>query len=867
MKKTIKKLFLLAVAGVIAVSAAACDKEVLPVEPVVDWANVGAYTPTNFQTDKLAQGAKSYVAESYEKRTEILGLLEKYAAEHFLTGMTMYENGGYVMYHDSVVKGTNKYIAGYGFGILSEGSLSADLEGEEVAAWKRYLHSYQTDDPKTVQYMNDKGSVVGDLQSYLGSSYWTTKMNTTKDGYDWVGATSLSARPEPVGEVNNGLASTYRLEVVVNSDSFKYGTTTENSVLAKYNDQKVQLEDYITPYKVYYTQAYAMARGSENLDGAGSIKGSAEYYSKSKDGYNAEAWENIGIKAYVDEETGKSYLEFEFNIPCNTFYAMYYLSSSMFTPVPAEFIQDLGALTDSSLSTDQAKFDAGVKVWGNMNDKGTALSVKDTWLSSGPYMIEHWELDKQIVFKRNPGYQVEGPDRYKIAGVHYNILAAAKSDTLAAFNEFMANKLHSVSLPKDKLQEYKSDPRTTTTIGSTTYKLNYNTCTPEYWLYLFGEEGVIDRTAPADYWQLEPAMSNANFVNGLSYAFDRATLAETIGRTPSTNYFGSGYLSNPEDGIVYNNTQEHKNAVEAANKNTNYGYNLEYARASFKQACEELIAAGYYKEGDTLTVEIAWQTQSDIDDFGDAIAKNWEDAFNSCEGGLKLKVKHWVGQEWSDVYYEKMMKGQFDIGFGSISGNSLNPLNFLEVLKSDNSSGFTLNWGTDTSVISEDLFFDNVYWSFDGLWQAADTGAYFVDGVVQAAFDAEMVIEAPTANEDGTITAKIPVYITEADNLSVSVNSAVIFGYFNVDGKNKYAEVKGVSCEVVTETVGEGEEAKEVTYVVATFDAETAKKFAGVSVNELGYLGIDIYYTQTTCGIGVDSLTSSYFVWPAADAE
>ena len=858
MKKTLRKFFLLAVAGVLALSAAACDEEVLPVEPTVDWANVGEYAPTHYETDKVANGAYSYVAASYEERTKILGLLEKYATSHFLTGMTMYENGGYVMYNDGIVKGTNNYIAGYGFGILSEGSINADLEGEENAAWKRYLHSYQTDDPKTVQYMNDKGSVVGDLQSYLGSSYWTTQMNSTKDGYEWVAATAKDARPVALNADDNGLATKYRLEVTVNSDEFRYGTATQNETLARYNGQHVKLEDYITPYKVYYTKAYAMARGNENLDGAGSIKGSAEYYEKSANGFNAQAWENIGIKAV--EEGGKSYLEFEFNIPCNTFYAMYYLSSSMFTPVPAEFIQDLGVLSAGDKGSAQANFDNGVAIWGNMNDKGTKLGLIDTYLSSGPYLVEHWESDKQIVFSRNEGYAVEGPNRYKIAGVHFNILAAAKSDPLAVFNEFMVNKLHSVALPKDKLQEYKSDPRTTTTVGDSTFKLNYNTCSPEYWLYLFGENGAISETAPSDYWQLEPAMSNANFVNGLSYAFDRATLAETIGRTPSTNYFGSSYLSNPEEGIMFNDTQEHKDAVNALNANTNYGYNLEYARASFKKACEELIAAGYYKAGDTLTVEIAWQTTSDIDDFGDAIAKNWEDAFNSCEGGLKLKVKHWVGQQWSDVYYEKMMKGQFDIGFGSISGNTLNPLNFLEVLKSDNSSGFTLNWGSDTSVISKDLFYDGVYWSFDGLWQAADTGAYFVDGVVQSAFTVQQVIDAPVANEDGTLTVKMPVSIAVAEGLNVEVKNVVIYGYIGKLADDAYAESDAVSFEVVTE--GEGEEAQ--TYVVANFSAEDYTKFSG-AVNELGYLGFDIYYTQTTCGVGSDSYTSVYFTWPTAE--
>ena len=77
-----------------------------------------------------------------------------------------------------------------------------------------------------------------------------------------------------------------------------------------------------------------MARGNENLTGSGSIKGAAVYYNASQKGFDAEAWKNIGIKTKV--ENGKSYLEFTFNNPCNTFYAMYYLSSSMFAPVPED---------------------------------------------------------------------------------------------------------------------------------------------------------------------------------------------------------------------------------------------------------------------------------------------------------------------------------------------------------------------------------------------------------------------------------------------------------------------------------------------------------------------------------------------------
>ena len=117
------------------------------------------------------------VSFKYRKNTEEGKVEEKYAVKNNLTGLTLFDNGGFVMYHDSVVKGTNTYIPGYGFGILSEGSLSAPMTTENNAAWQYYYHSISASDPKTINYMNDKGSEVGDLVGYTSSAYWGTKMN------------------------------------------------------------------------------------------------------------------------------------------------------------------------------------------------------------------------------------------------------------------------------------------------------------------------------------------------------------------------------------------------------------------------------------------------------------------------------------------------------------------------------------------------------------------------------------------------------------------------------------------------------------------------------------------------------------------
>ena len=722
-----------------------------------------------------ADGAKSYVYEDGDTKTNILAALEKYAVESKLTGLTLYGDGGYVLYNPDVVKPVNQYVPGFGFGILSSGSLKADLAGETKAEWKRYYHSFETSDPGSLNYMDDKGAVVGDLIGYVADGYFATYLNDEGNGYDWVGSLAKVDRPIAVNENSTThLATQFKFPVKVGSE-LKYSTMS--SKYSKYNNREVVLQDYITPYQIYYTQAYGLERSAENLDGSGSLRGAQAIYDATKEGFNQDAWDAFpGVKAF--EEGGQAYLQFEFNQPCTAFYAMYYLSSSMFAPVPLDFIKEIGG----------GNLAEGVATWGKSNEAGD-LSPKDHWLSTGPYVVEAWDKNQQIVFKRNPNW--DDGEHYKIEGVHFNILSAAGQDPEAALKEFEANKIHACGIPSTKLKDYINDPRATTTADSSTYKLNLNTCDEFTWESLFGVNGSVMQTPKSQYWKVEPAMHNKDFVDGLSFALNRKELAESLGRTATANYFGSAYMSDPESGIAYNSTQAHKDAVsslvgEAAGTDE-FGYSLEAAKKSFKKAAEQLIADGVYKRGDTIEIEIAWQTNAQISTTHDPIKKYYEDAFNTADNPLKLSVKSWVGAVWSDVYYVKMMTGQFDIGFGSISGNTYNPLNFLEVLKSDNSSGFTLNWGLDTNSVDGKLVYDNQVWSFDALWTAADQGAYVVQGQ-NSALDFTAFVEDYAFNADGDLEVSVIAHLENIDNNILTFFAGLIlYGY---DENQKYTEFK-----------------------------------------------------------------------------
>lgn len=792
---------------------------------------------------KYASGVQSFVASSYEERTEILAILEAYAYKHFLTGFSMIDDGGYTLYSTSVKRGVDTYVPGYGWATLSDGEIIADLSGETNPDWKRYYHSFETSDPKQLNYADDKGSVVGDLISYVSSSYWDTRLNETNDGYEWY-CLLANAKPQAVNPIEGTtLATKYEWPIKVGGD-LKYATLSTNPAIAAFNGRPVEAQDYITPYQAYYTKKLGWARSAENLEGAGSIKGTAAYYNASASGFNAQAWENVGLK--VEQRGDDWYMTVEFNTPCTPFYAMYYMNSGMFSPLPYEFITTLGTLNGGDETN---LWEKGCNIYGKTSiDLG--LSPVDTYLSLGIFTVEAWEADSEIVFKRNPNYTICGEDRYKIAGVHLDILEAANTDVEAGYKEFMAGKLSACGVPSTKPEERTHNDSfayAVYTPGSGNYKLNVNACDQELWIQLFGEDGSITTTPEEDYWVCEPAMSDSNFLLGLSWAIDRETLAASLGRGACLNYFGDEYLSDPENGVVYNTTAAHNSAMKDLTMDGQYplGYNLEIAKGYFDEACKSFIASGIYSEGDVIEIEIAWQTESQFENYGDPIIEMWESAFNAVGAayGLTLDVENWAGAVWSDVYYEKMMVGQFDVGFGSVSGNALNPINFLEVLKSDNSSGFTLNWGADTSEVN--LEFKGVLWSFDSLWQAADTGAYFERGQVVSAHNADFFLNEAgddydestyVANEDGSYTFRITTNpLLGVEGLEIDVESV------SFDGYNAAEDYVEWSCDF--------EYDKATGLLVVTVSKEAADVLFG---NDNAYLALyghlfmfDVYYSNT----------------------
>lgn len=698
-----KKLLIVGLLGLVALSGCKGKSSSLPASsdgPSDPGPSVSVSQP---DPAVFANGIRTFAGETkanIQARKDILTLLESYALDTFIGGIPYRDNSGIVLYSEDLEIPTDNYVTGYGFGV-GEGTITAPLTGANVAPERNmYYHAWQSQDPGTINYLDSQESVTADLYSMISSSYWGTKFNADKTGYEWYPLLANDVeRPIPLNfDETTGTATKWRVPVKVGG-ALKYDTLS--AAHSEFKGRAVVLDDYLTPFKVMLEAGWFRA-----TDLASASSGFV--------GVAAELNKPVGERS-IDRVAGiklnreKVALDFEFNSAKTPFYAMYNLSSSIFSPFPLEFVEKIGA------------------------DKFGGANI-DSVLSLGVYTLEIWEQGKQVVFKKNPTY-IES-DRYNHAGYVYTQIA----DGNTAFEEFLAGNLHGARIPASYLAQYRDDPRGRVTKGDVTWKLQVNALDQDRWNELFGPEGII---VPEGEWDVKPVMSNMDFLNGVYYALDREALAYATGSRPALSFFSEAYMIDPESGISWRESPEGK-AVIADRSLETYGFNKEASAQLFNQAMNDLVAAGKYTRGTkanptVISLRIHFQDQQQTVDEGGPLKSMIEEAFNDAVEGFKLEIELFATENWMDAYYA-MMFGEFDFAFGTIGGNTLDPLSFMETICSDNRSGFTLSWGIDTSKAVPEgqlgaLNFRDELYAFDALLESAMGFTVVRDGEAVSALD------------------------------------------------------------------------------------------------------------------------------------
>ena len=781
-----------------------------------------------------------------EAKEEALGKLEGYAMKNYLTGISLFENGGYQRFSARVEDRAPSYVSGYGFGILTEGKLNPEkpLNGlDPNDQYKDYYRTATSSNPGNINGWKATGSQIGDLFGYITSSFYGTKLNKAKTGYVWypILANDPDYREDldnagPVAQDGKPTDTIHKKwRIYVKTGSIKYRSLDGN-----YDNRPVTLDDYIQTFKVLLTQKTQLVRGSElATDTSYGFKGAISYFRNTKDATDAQAetaWDDmvssgrLGIVGGNDDDGKGDYIDFEFVNPVDQFTAMYTLSSSLYSPMPKAFLESIGG----------GSWITGAGNFGTKNGS----NVKNNVINLGPYFLKEWDT-QEIVFTQNRDWfeYIETKDtdrpRYRIPGVHMLVVEQAQQKDDAIFNEFNNDKLDSTGIPASRFSEKVGTD--VPTKGDATFKLNVNACTEERWDELFWTPGKYpDVSKPTTKYAVKKWMSNTNFLNGLFWSIDRETFANNRGVNPSYNYFADAYLSDPRGGTPYNTTQAHKDAEDAFDpvlrSSGTYGYSKAKASSYFDRAVKELqLPLGTKSRPTYIDIDISWMYTNDETTYGQEIANYFTDAFNNenvGSGCIQLRVNHPTpGSDWQDVYNNHLMVGHFDLGFGAISGNTLSPLNFMEVLKSDNSSGFTLNWGADTAKVDDNnpITFDvpvldeegNVVtttdpvtgektpvketkeWSYDALWAAADHGSVVRKG------------QAVDTVDHGYVT--IPKKQGENINfLNEGGEMDVPFSFVKIDKAGASFEIKRVQLFLL----GYGYLVIDPTYISYTYDED-----------------------------------------------
>lgn len=848
MKKFMKIGFPLFLAGMMLVS---CGGNENPTD--------NSETPSTSQPEKYAgataSGVYDFTTASYEDRLEILGKLESYALKNHLAGIPLYDDSSSEQFSERIYNGlpTKTFITNYGFGVgmatFSGNRMYNGEINEPKTEWKDYFHSYTSIDSGTFNYWNSTGADVSDRNSMITSGYYEVEMNDAKNDYTWVAGLAKDAEPimlESKGgkAVANsaGKSSKYwRVKLKTGADGIKYAVPTTSKWYSKYNGKSVELADYLTPFKVMLDNRYV--RASELGQDSSGFEGVMNYMYGSKD------WSNVGIQ--LNEAEGS--MDFEFITPKTMNYARTSLSSGLYSPVPEDFIKDIG----------------GADNFGKRVANSDYTKTLDNVISVGPYVPTYWEDSQMMAFAKNDLYF--NASKYHFAGVTERVFAGTNADK-DAYNAFLNNELDEVTIPTGELKNHGNDPTVLRTKGSTVIKLNVNSCTKEEWNYYFGENGTIYPHTEENSWAVKPIMSNDDFLTGCYFAINREALANQAGRTPALGYLSDAYTQDPDAKEFWRNTDQGKAVLQPYQESANnqYGYSDALAQSLFKRCIEDMMAARTMKKGQKITLTALYRYQDTIDNIGKWVKGYIEDNFNAVakDYDVTLTIKLEVGGTQYTDTYTKMDHGEYDFAEGAISGNVLNPLEFMSTCATDElAQGFCLNWGDITAKVNatDPIIYKDVAWSYDALWSAANASTVVQEGVVTPVAGSPKIVEN---TEEDSVDFRLVypgitdengenifnfrasnVYITTAESQS---KLTYIYGVnftlaFDADEENDYIVIRIKKSDIISraqKNAADSNETQNVFYIQAnifyTYDETSGEKLKQVySYTNLEDIGID----------------------------
>ncbi len=400
--------------------------------------------------------------------------------------------------------------------------------------------------------------------------------------------------------------------------------------------------------------------------------------------YEEIPFDSVGVKAVSDYE-----LVLIIDKPLEGFYLLYSLTSAWLVKTD---------LYDSCITMTDGVYNI------------TYGTSAETYMSYGPYKLESFQADKQIVLVKNDqfyGYNDEAnKNNYWTTKIVYDYIQNGET----AMEAFLQGKLDAKGLDVDQMAEYSKSEHTYYTTGDSTFFIAIN---PDLDALKAEQEKVganINKTI----------LTVKEFRQALSFTLDRAAfcLATSPSNAPAFGAYSSLIISDPDNGTAYRTTAQAKDVLvnfwgvadeigdgklyatidDAIDSIT--GYNLEMGKEYFNLAYDKAIADGLLKEGDTIEICVGIPNpESKFYNNGyDFLVNNYTEAVKGTklEGKLTFTKDDTIGNGFSDALKANQVNLLFGVGW---TGSALDPYGLMEAYTSSDYQ-YDPAWNTTTETLT-----------------------------------------------------------------------------------------------------------------------------------------------------------------------
>lgn len=323
----------------------------------------------------------------------------------------------------------------------------------------------------------------------------------------------------------------------------------------------------------------------------------------------------------------------------------------------------------------------------NHQTKYASTSVEN-YMSYGPYKLDKFQQDKQIVMVKNDKWYGYSDNKHvgQFQTEKFETEIISKHET--AMQKFEKGEIDDIELNAADMKTYGTSSRVQFSPESYTQKISFNS---DYNVLEKRQTSGVNKTI----------LANKNFRQGLSLAINRNEFAAqtTAGSQASTNLLNSLYVSRitKDDngkyvGATYRETEQGKkvygevyNGLGGATIGSNQalseksqGYNKALAIEYIKAAKAEELAStktGHFTAEDTVKIE--FRVYNKDSDTTKAMFAFLIDSFKTVGDQAGIRIELEMVQD--EDYYTSAKNGNYDMIFSTWGGAQMNPWGLMEV--------------------------------------------------------------------------------------------------------------------------------------------------------------------------------------------